>query len=103
MRQPNSNSHGRNFDQVTIELVWRKGQPILGYNPNEIRKDSCEAWIKRADYGNTNSQWGWEIDHDYPVSKGGSDDLRNLQPLQWENNRHKSDSYPYWQCAVRAS
>ncbi|QIR36800.1 HNH endonuclease [Tolypothrix sp. PCC 7910] len=103
MRQPNSTSDGRNFDQVTIELIWRKAQPVLGSNPNELRKDLCGAWIKRADYGNTHSQWGWEIDHNYPVSKGGSDDLGNLQPLQWQNNRHKGNSYPYWQCEIVAA
>ncbi len=103
MRQPNSNSYGRNFDQATIELVWRKGQPIPDYNPNEIRKDLCGAWIKRDNYGNTNSQWGWEIDHNHPVSKSGSDDLGNLQPLQWQNNRHKGDSYPYCDCAIRSA
>lgn len=102
MRQPNYGSQGRNFNQVTIELVWGKGQPVPGLDPSIIRKDSCGAWIKRADYGNTDSQYGWEIDHNYPVSKGGSDTLGNLQPLQWQNNRHKGDSYPYWNCAIIA-
>jgi hypothetical protein len=26
--------------------------------------------------------------------------LNNLQPLQWENNRHKGDNYPNWSCKI---
>ena len=49
--------------------------------------------MKYEDYGNTSSKHGWEVDHIKPVSKGGTDDLSNLQPLQWDNNRKKSDTY----------
>ena len=35
-----------------------------------------------------------------PVALGGPDTIWNLQPLQWKNNRHKSDNYPNWNCAV---
>ncbi len=51
-------------------------------------------------YGVTDSLYGWEIDHVVPKSIGGSDDLNNLQPLQWQNNRHKGDDYPEWSCLV---
>ncbi len=54
--------------------------------------------MKRSEYGNTNSDHGWEVDHEKPVARGGSDDLSNLQPLQWDNNRKKSDAYP-WSCS----
>ena len=32
------------------------------------------------------SIYGWEIDHIKPKKDGGSDDLSNLRPLQWEAN-----------------
>jgi 5-methylcytosine-specific restriction endonuclease McrA len=57
--------------------------------------------MQRSKYGQT-TQFGWEIDHTRPVSKGGTDDLANLQPLQWENNRHKGDDYPDGSCKTRS-
>ncbi|MFN7825163.1 MAG: HNH endonuclease signature motif containing protein [Pseudobdellovibrionaceae bacterium] len=56
--------------------------------------------MKFSDYGNTESDFGWEIDHINPVSNRGGDDISNLQPLQWKNNRQKSDSTSFWTCAV---
>ena len=68
-----------------------------------MRKDACGAWMRRDHHGRTDSEYGWEVDHVRPVAEGGSDHLANLQPLQWQNNRHKGDSYPNWTCAVRAA
>jgi len=93
--------NGQNFDQKTIEAVWVKASLVPGMNPSDYRKDSCGALIKRTEYGNTNSLYGWEIDHIFPVAKGGDDSFQNLQPLQWQNNRHKGDDYPQWVCLVR--
>ena len=38
---------------------------------------------------------GWEVDHRHPISKGGTDSPKNLQAVQWKENRQKSDTYPY--------
>jgi hypothetical protein len=89
---------GRSFAQTTVGTVWRKGREIPNYDPNVWRYDMCGKPMKFSEYGNTNSEHGWEVDHIKPVTKGGTDDLSNLQPLQWENNRRKGDTYP-WNCA----
>lgn len=84
------------FSEATIQTVWEKATIVAGKDPDKIRKDANGAWIYRNKYGDTSSTVnnGWEIDHIYPKSKGGSNVLFNLQPLQWANNRSKSDNYP---------
>lgn len=76
--------------------VWTKGQIIQGWDPNVWRHDACGHVMKFDQHGETSSH-GWEIDHVLPRAKGGSTELSNLQPLYWENNRRKSDTYP-WYC-----
>jgi 5-methylcytosine-specific restriction endonuclease McrA len=102
-RTRGTNSRGGSFSAAEVQAVWNKGTAVSGYDASRWRKDACGAWMDRLEYGNTDSKQGWEVDHIRPVSHGGSDDLVNLQPLQWENNRGKGDSYPNWSCRVRAA
>lgn len=77
-----------NWTKQEIQDVWEKGTVVTGRNPLDWRKDQCGTLIAWDEYGNRGSQYGWEIDH---ISPGGSDNLPNLRPLQWENNVNKSD------------
>ncbi len=102
MRKHGTSSQGFAFGSTTLWWVWSRATAVPGTDPNKFRKDTCGAWIAWNEHGNTDSPYGWEVDHVYPVALGGSDDLSNLQALQWENNRHKSDNVR-WSCKVRAA
>ncbi len=98
-RKPSTKTYGGSFSQYEIDSVWQKGKVQPGYDPRFYRKDRCGKWMKRSAYGSI-TDYGWEIDHMRPVSRGGSDDLGNLQPLHWKNNRGKRDDYPKWYCTL---
>lgn len=88
------------FSDQMIDQVWKKGNPITGYDPAIWRQDFAGAWINRACYGQTETPFGWEIDHLKPVSQGGTDEYTNLFPLQYENNRRKGNDFPLFKTAV---
>ncbi len=96
---------------IDIQLrkrVWEKGQKVEGFNPDLYRKDPCGAWIIWDKYGVHDNIYGWDVDHIYPKSKleerGVSslliDDIRNLRPMQYENNASKSSDYPSYMAVV---
>jgi 5-methylcytosine-specific restriction endonuclease McrA len=98
-RLPNTTVDGQPFSEKIIELVWLKGQDSI--SNQDFRKDLCGALIDREKYG-LDSLYGWEIDHIKPVAKNRTDDLDNLQPLHWQNNRIKGDDWPDWECQRRS-
>lgn len=99
MRGFGTTKHGTRFDADTVGRVFMRSDPIEGLDPNEWRRDLCGAPIRRSEHGNTASKHGWEIDHIEPVAYGGGDELENLQPLQWQNNRAKGNGL--LRCTVR--
>ena len=101
VRSRGTKNNGGNWSASEIEAVWKKGRiGVYGdlYGLSK-RYDTCGHEIHKSEYGNTNSSHGWEIDHIKPTAKDGNDDLANLQPLYWETNRRKGDTFP-WNCSM---
>lgn len=92
----------RKYSDELIQAVWEKGLVQQGFDPNVARKDACGAWMLRNQYGNTDSDFGWEIDHVYPRILGGATVIENLRPMQWQNNLSKGDNYPTYIASVKA-
>ena len=91
--------NGEKFCEETKKIVWEDAKPIYGKaNQKHLkRKDRYGNEIHYNKYGKTDSKYGWEIDHKKPKSRKQNtpDRLTNLQPLQWKENRRKSNTYPY--------
>ena len=81
----------KQFSESQKIAVWDKARIVQGYDSAYVRADTCGMLIEWVNYGNINVKSGWEIDHIFPESRGGTNDISNLQPLQWENNRRKGD------------
>ena len=66
--------------------VWSKGRAIPNYDSDVWRHDDFGKVMRHLDYGNRDSEFGWEFDHITPRSEGGVDNLSNLRPLNWNAN-----------------
>ena len=96
------------FSSQQIQEVWDRAIKVDGYDSTRFRKDACGAWIIRDKYGDSDSIYGWQIDHIVPRSlleaNGFSDEeidnQLNLRALQHDNNASKSDDYPSYTASV---
>ncbi len=85
-------SNRSNYSSADIgEKLWDKAKKIPGKNPDLYRQDPYRNIMYKSSYGK-DTEMGWEIDHINPKANGGSDDIRNLQPLNTAKNREKGAS-----------
>jgi hypothetical protein len=49
------------YEREVVDHVWSLGQTVQGNDDALWRKDEHGAWMHRLEYGNRNSQFGWEI------------------------------------------
>lgn len=70
------------FSEQLIQQVWEKGRASGEIDSDLWREDECGAWINRADYGKTDSDFGWRIVN---VTPGAPDALEHLRPLHHGN------------------
>jgi len=91
-----------NYNLEEREAIWEKAELVSGSGDDEIRSDYAGALMRKGSYGQIDDElgFGWEADHQRPLSKNGLNNLRNLVPLQWRNNRAKGDDYPEWKTEV---
>lgn len=52
----------------------------------------CGKQLSFSNFGKRYARGGWEVDHSVPISKGGSDNLRNLWSTCWICNLDKSNT-----------
>lgn len=78
---------------LKAQHVWEKARRVKGKNPNLYRRDAQGNLVYKPAY-NRDSPLGWQVDHIWPKSKGGSNARRNLQALQTGANKRKSNKIP---------
>ena len=84
--RPREGGRTMEYSEIIIQRIWKKGKIVSTHKSSLWRKDDCGAWMKRDEFGNRGSEYGWEIDD---ISPGGPDALCNVRPLQWQNHVDK--------------
>ena len=82
------------WDNGVKLALWNACRPCPNFDAKIWRYDNYGTPMKWGEYGNRASEYGWEIDHIHPTSKGGSDGIHNLRALNWRNNAAKSAGKP---------
>ena len=87
-----------------LEEVWQKAKSVPGEDPELFRLDEEGSMIRKSDFNNESSIYGWCFFHLKPVWEGGNNDLWNLKPLSVVNKilfmagsfNHLREEPAYW-------
>lgn len=99
----------KNVSKETLkEIAWNSARIVPEHDPEVERLDACGAWIHYPDFENHNSDFGWDIDHVYPIAKLRTKKVprdlwnhsSNIRAMHWKNNMSKANAYPYYVISV---
>lgn len=77
------------IDSKTAFRLWERD-----YGRDVRSKDYAGRPMDKAAYGDRNSDYGWNIDHIYPESKGGKSVPNNLICCNIQTNDEKANKFP---------
>ncbi|MDR1866715.1 MAG: hypothetical protein LBQ77_00430 [Treponema sp.] len=71
---------------MTANAFW-----VAEFGDCDYAHDFSGAQIKKSEYGNEQSEFGWNIDHIQPIKKNGPDNISNSQITNIKVNVLKGD------------
>jgi len=72
------------FSDEVLEQLWEKTNGYCFY---------CGKRLSWVNYGVSGARGSWHVEHKNPVSRGGTDYMRNLVPACIDCNLEKSDRH----------
>ncbi len=82
-RQALAKGNDMSYSESLIQQVWEKARAYTEIDSATWREDECGAWIRREEYGRTDTDFGWRIVN---VSSGGPNIAENLRALHHSND-----------------
>ncbi len=90
----------RSFTKEERDYMWNKADKVPGMDPAKFRVDKCGNLMYYDAYGisknpDEKTKLAYDGDHSLCLKHGGTYHKNNLQALQSNQNRHKSDTVRY--------
>ena len=84
-------------DDEKVDAIWQKSNDAGSDALKEFKVDSNGILIKKSDYGNKNSDYGWGLARIISKKDGGTDDISNLKAVNYgESNYRKYRKFILW-------